>query len=143
MVKTHEIQEAPIDHQIQSIVENIVALKEKIEGTKIILKEYKIESPELDALKKKQKTLNETIGEEKERIEGRLLEDIDYEKASNEILTLKNEFKEQKALLAQALKKKNKIPGLQTENMLVKSGQMKLQLEFTPVIFLDGKELKI
>lgn len=136
---TQQIQSAPIEVQIQEILENIVATKEKIEGNKMVLKGYKIKSDKLDELKRKKKELAEMINEETERIENELYEDSDYEQAKNESLTLKNQLKEQKAILGVAVKQKHSIPGLQSEDILTKGGQYKLQLEFSPNFYLDGK----
>lgn len=133
---------APNEQQIQALIEGIMATKEKIESNKIVLKDFKIKSPELDDLKKKQKVLKEAMDAEKERIENVHLEDKDFEQAKNDDLTLRNQLKEKTAMLRVALRNKHKVNSLYTEDHVVNNEQMKLQLEFAAKVYINGKELK-
>jgi predicted Zn-dependent protease len=142
MEESQQQQEAPAEVQIQKIMENIVALNGKIDDSKIILKGYKIKSERLTQLKRARKEMTEQINDEKKNIEDGFLEDKDYEEASNDLLNNKNKLKEATAMLRVAVGKKYNAPGLQTEDHLVSGDQYKLQLQFSPQIYINGKEFK-
>jgi hypothetical protein len=142
MIKTEQHAEAPEQVQIQKLLDGIAEKKQKLEDAKIILKSYKIKSDRLDDLKSAAKELREQIKEEKDRIEDEFYEDKDYEQAKNDELTYKNEIKENTGELSAILHKKYKAPDLQTEDHTVNGEMVKLQLQFVPDIYLNGKSLK-
>jgi hypothetical protein len=142
MIETEQHAEAPEQVKISNLLVEIAEKKQKLEDAKIILKSYKIKSDRLDDLKSAAKELREQIKEEKDRIEDEFYEDQDYEQAKNDELTYKNEIKEKTGELSMILHKKYKAPELQTEDHTVNGEMVKLQLQFVPDIYLNGKALK-
>ena len=127
---------------IFTLLKEIQATKEKLSDAKLILKGYKIKSPKLTQLVAARKGLTEQINEEKERIIAEFYEDKDFEQAKNDELTYKNQLKEKVAMLKVEVKSKYKLPQLQTEDHVVNGEPLKLQLEFAPTIYINGKESK-
>ena len=80
-------------NEIEKLLLEIMELKDKFQDAKAILRGYKIKSERLTQLKRAQKELKEQVDEEKKNIEDEFLEDSDYEQASNDELTLKNQIK--------------------------------------------------
>ena len=129
-------------NEISKLLTQVAKTKEKLADAKEILKSYKIKSPALSDLMKAKKELMEQINDEKDRIEKEYYEDKDYEQAKNDQLTLKNELKEKASMLRIAVSAKYKVQQLATEDYNIEGEQMKLQLEFAPRIYINGKEFK-
>lgn len=144
MVKTHIEQSVDQNEkqEIQKLLYEIVETKDRIVSNRIIMKNYKVASDPLSKLKQQMKVLKEAMEEEKERIEKELALDKDYEKSKHEDLKLKNELKEKMAMLRLSLRNQHKVASVYTEKYEVKGVQMKLQLEFAPNLYLEGKPLK-
>ena len=130
------------EKQIELMLERIEEKKLKLMDVKYTLKHYKIQSDRLDSLKKAKKELHEQVKEEEKKIEDLFYKDADFEKAKNDELTLKNEIKESVGELKQIIKNKHKVSAIVTEEYLANSQQLKLQLDFSPKVYINGKELK-
>lgn len=142
MTETEHHSPASSEVQIDSILNALMLIQGKLQGSKDILKHYKIKSERLTQLKRAKKELGEQIAEEKDRIESEYYEDKDYEQAKNDQLTYKNEIKEKKSELGVILHSKYKAPTLQTEEHIVNGEPVKLQLQFIPDIYINGRSLK-
>jgi len=145
MEGTHIEQPAPTERQIQNLVESIAKIDEEIKGNKDILKNYKIKSDELTRMSAQKKELQDAINEEKERIENVHAEDPTFAEARADEQRLTNQKKEKIAELKQAMKLKHagKMANIFKEEVMTASGgQMLLNLEFAPRVYLNGKELK-
>lgn len=129
-------------HQIETIVADIVAIQEKIKNNKEVLKSYPIKSDPLRDMMAKRLVMNKAIAQEKERIKSDLLADKDFETATHEEKKLKNELKEKAAQLRLIYKNKHKVGTVYAENVQAHGKQLRLQLEFTPNVYLEGKPLK-
>lgn len=142
MTKTQLEAPAANEVQIQRIVEQVQTLQDEILSNKSELKEYKVRSDVLDELKAKKKEIQDSIEEEKERI----VEDLgdDYSTLKAEELDLSNKLKSKLSDLRVALVNKHapKRENLFKETLTTKNGQLMLGLEFSPVLYFDGKELK-
>ena len=138
------VQEQQQVQTIDVILDHIYGLQSKLMDCKAVLKHYKIKSDRLDQLKKAKKELQEQINDEKDRIENEYYADSDYEKARNDELTYKNEIKQEKAMLKQKLASKYRSKEqaqMITDKRLVRGEQLKLQLEFTPNVYLNGNKI--
>lgn len=142
MSKIVNEQPAPVEKQMQLILQEIVRTQNELKSTRVVLSHYKFKSEKLTQLKRAKKELIDQINDEKKMIEDEFLEDADYEKAINDKLTLGNKLKELKSELKEAAAKKYEAKQLATEDHLVEGEQYKLQLEFAPTIYLNGKKLK-
>lgn len=129
-------------NQIEKLLVQLSELKEKMENAKAILKHFKITSERLTQLKRAKKELGEQIEEEKKHIEDGYLEDKDFETASNDELTLKNQIKEKNAEIRQALAQIDPSQLLSTYNYNIKGELLKLQVERVVKVYINGKEEK-
>jgi len=142
MNNQHIQTEATAEQKIEQLLNHIAKTQGQLLDTKEVLKEYKIKSDTLTKMKEAKKDMIQKINEEKDRIEDELYEDPTYEKSKNDELTLKNQLKEQIAMLKVEVQSKYNAPGLKTEDHLIKGEQMKLQLEFMPNIYINGRLIK-
>lgn len=129
-------------NQIENLLTELVELKDKIASAKEILRSYKIRSERLTQLKRAKKDLNEQLEEEKKNIEDEFLEDKDYEQASNDELTLKNQIKEKNAELRQTMAQVNVGQQLSTYDYNIKGEPLKMQVERVVKVYINGKEEK-
>lgn len=144
-MSTQEIvSEAPSEFQISNLIQSLEKIDEEIKGNKAVLKHFKIDSDDLRKIKEQKKILDEAIKEEKERIENIYLEDEDYAEAVKSEKKLKNQRTEKIAELKSLLAKRH-ASNMQThfkDELYTPNGQMVMHLEFKPVAYLNGKELK-
>jgi hypothetical protein len=119
-----------------------MGLKNKLEDAKAILKHFKIKSERLTQLKRAKKQLGEQIEEEKKSIEDEFLSDSDYETASNDELTLKNQIKEKSSELRETMAKVNTDQLLSTYDYNIKGEALKMQVERVVKVYINGKEEK-
>ena len=129
-------------NEIEKLLLEIMELKDKFQDAKAILRVYKIKSERLTQLKRAQKELKEQVDEEKKNIEDEFLEDSDYEQASNDELTLKNQIKEKNAHLRKAMAQVNKDQDLSTYEYNIKGEPLKMQVERVVRVYINGKEEK-
>jgi len=129
-------------NQVETLLVKVTELKEKYANAKEVLKSYKVKSERLTQLKRANKDLREQINEEKKNIEDEFLEDKDYEEATNDELTLKNQIKEKNAELRQAMAQINKGQDLSTYDYNIKGEPIKLQVERVVKVYINGKEQK-
>ena len=129
-------------NEIENHLMKLAELKEKYANAKEVLKSYKMKSERLTQLKRANKDLREQINEEKKNIEDEFLEDKDYEQASNDELTVKNQIKEKNAELKQSIAKLNKDQDLSTYDYNIKGEPMKLQVERVVKVYINGQEQK-
>ncbi len=129
-------------NEIEKLLLEIMELKDKFQDAKAILRGYKIKSERLTQLKRAQKELKEQVDEEKKNIEDEFLEDSDYEQASNDELTLKNQIKEKNAHLRKAMAQVNKDQDLSTYEYNIKGEPLKMQVERVVRVYINGKEEK-
>ena len=127
--------------EVTPIVQEIADLQDTLFGAKEVLKGYKIESGNLDELKKKAKILKEEIRQEKDDIEGDFLEHEEYKEAKKTELECKVNLKDRKAELRGRMKL---FPDdFATIDVTLKSGdKVKVQAQKTANVFIDGKEQK-
>ena len=128
--------------EIPKQLAKVADAKLSLADNKIILGHFKIKSDKLSQLVGAKKNLMEQIYEEKKRIEDEFLEDIDYKTAREDEVKLKAKVKEAVVELRALVGAKYKAPGLQTIDYAVHGEQMKLQLEFAPRVYINGKELR-
>lgn len=129
-------------NQIENLLTKLVELKEKLAGARETLRSYKVKSDRLTQLKRAKKELNEQIEEEKKTIEDEFLGDKDYEQASNDELTVKNQIKEKNAELRETMAQVNVDQQLSTYDYNIKGEQMKMQVERVVKVYINGKEEK-
>lgn len=129
-------------NQIEKLLQEILAIKEKLEDAKAILNNFKIRSEKLTQLKKAKKELGEQIDEEKDRIENEFYADKDYETSKNDELTYKNQIREKNAELRQAMAQVNVDQQLSTYEYNIKGEPLKMQVERVVKVYLNGKEQK-
>lgn len=129
-------------NQIEKLLVELSELKDKYKGAKEILKSYKITSERLTQLKRARKDLGEQLEEEKKQIEDGFLDDSDYEQASNDELTVKNQIKELAAELKQAMSQVNTSQQLTVYDYNIKGEPVKLQVERVVKVYINGKEEK-
>ena len=129
-------------NQIEKLLSELVALKEKMQNAREILRSYKITSERLTQLKRAKKELNEQVDEEKKNIEDGYLEDKDYETSANDELTLKNQIKEKNAELRQVMAQVNRNQDLSTYDYNIKGENLKVQVQRVVKVFINGKEEK-
>jgi hypothetical protein len=129
-------------NQIENLLMELAELKEKFLNAKEVLKGYKIRSERLTQLKRAKKELMEQINEEKKNIEDEFLDDKDYEEATNDELTLKNQIKEKNAELKEVMAKLNKNQDLSTYDYNIKGEPMKVQVERVVRVYINGQEQK-
>ncbi len=129
-------------NQIETLLLKITELKDKYQDAKVVLKSYKMKSEKLTQLKRVKKDLNDQIDEEKRSIEDGFLEDKDYEQASNDELTLKNQIKEKNAELRETMAKVNKGQDLSSYDYNIKGEPMKVQVERVVKVYINGSEQK-
>jgi len=129
-------------NEIEKMLLEIMELKEKLANAKETLKSYKIKSERLTELKKAKKGLNEQIEEEKKNIEDEFLDDKDYEQASNDDLTLRNQIKEKNTHLRKAMAQINREQDLSTYSYNIKGEPIKMQVERVVKVYINGREEK-
>lgn len=129
-------------NQIEKLLQAIIDSKEKLEDTKAILKHYKLKSDRLTDLMKAKKELAEQVAEEKDRLENEFYQDTDYEKARNDELTYKNQIKEKNAELRQVMAEVDTGQKLSTYDYNIRGAKLKMQVERTVKVYLNGKEEK-
>ncbi len=129
-------------NQIEKLLQELVKSKEKLSDAKLILKHYKIKSDKLSELMKVKKELGEQIAEEKDRIEKDFYEEKDYEVAKNDELTYKNQIKEKTAELRQVMAEVNTDQKLSTYDYNIHGETLKMQVERTVKVYINGKEEK-
>lgn len=132
----------PKPNQIEKILVELMALKEKLQDSNVTLRSYKMRSDRLTQLKRAKKDLNEQVEEEKKNIEDEFLDDADYETAKNDELTLKNEIKEKSSDLRQVMAQINPKENLSTYDYNVKGEPLKVQVERVVKVYINGKEEK-
>lgn len=142
MGNTAQHAEASAEVQISALIEKIGLIDEEIAGHKDVMKSYKPTSAHLINLKKKVKTLKESMYEEKERIIQEFEKDPTYTETTHELQKKKNERNETISNLKALLKRKYNAPKMQSESHITKSGQMKLHLDFEAQVFINGKALR-
>jgi predicted RNase H-like nuclease (RuvC/YqgF family) len=130
----------PKPNQIERLLIELVELKDKLANAKTTLRSYKVQSDRLTQLKRSKKELNAQIEEEKKNIEDEFLEDQDYETASNDELTLKNQIKEKNAELRQLMAQLNKSQDLSTYDYNIKGEPLKVQVQRVVKVYINGKE---
>ena len=128
--------------QIEKLLTQSMELKDKLATAKEILRSYKIKADRLTQLKRAKKDMNEQIEEEKKQIEDGYLEDSDYEQASNDELTLKNQIKEKNGELRDVMKLVNPGQQLFTYDYNIKGEPVKMQVERVVKIYINGREEK-
>lgn len=119
-----------------------MAIREKLEDAKTILKGFKVRSEKLTQLKKAKKELGEQIDEEKDRIENEFYSDKDYETSKNDELTFKNQLREKNAELRQAMAQVNVNQQLSTYEYNIKGEPLKMQVERVVKVYINGREQK-
>ncbi len=129
-------------NQIEKMLQELLAIKEKLEDAKVILKDFKVRSERLTELKKAKKELGEQMDEEKDRIEGEFYEDKDYEKSKNDELTYKNQIKEKNSELRHAMAQVNVDQQLSTYEYNIKGEPLKMQVERVVKVYINGREEK-
>ena len=132
----------PTPNQIEKLLEIILQKKSKLEDAKAILKHYKLKSDKLTDLMKVKKELAEQIAEEKDRLENEFYEDKDYETAKNDELTYKNQIREKTAELKQVMAEVDVNQKVSTYDYNIKGEKLKMQVERTVKVYLNGKEEK-
>jgi len=128
--------------QIEKKLVDLHKLKEKLADSKAILKHYKIKSERLTDLKKAKSELNEQVKEEQDRIESDFLADKDYETAKHDESTLKTDIKEKNAELRELMAQVNTDKLLTSYNYNINGEELKMQVERTVKIYVNGKEEK-
>ncbi len=129
-------------NDIEKLLLQLIEVKDKLENAKAVLKQYKVKSPQLDALKQAKKELTQQINDEVDRIEGDYYEDKTYETAKNDELTHKNEIKEKSTELREMMNRVNTDQQLSTYDYNIKGSPVKMQVERTVKVYLNGKEEK-
>ena len=129
-------------NQIEKMLTELMELKDKMANVKEILRSYKMRSERLTQLKRAKKDLNEQIEEEKKAIEDVFLEDKDYEEATNDELTLKNQIKEKNAELRETMNKVNMDQQLSSYDYNIKGEPVKMQVERVVKVYINGREEK-
>jgi len=129
-------------NQVENLLLKLSEIKDKLLSAKETLKSYKVKSERLTQLKRAKKDLNLQVEEEKKNIEDEFLGDKDYETASNDELTLKNQIKEKNAELRQAMTQINKGQDLSTYDYNIKGEPLKLQVERVVRVYINGREQK-
>lgn len=129
-------------NQIEKTLLEIMAIREKLEDAKTILKGFKVRSEKLTQLKKAKKELGEQIDEEKDRIENEFYSDKDYETSKNDELTFKNQLREKNAELRQAMAQVNVNQQLSTYEYNIKGEPLKMQVERVVKVYINGREQK-
>lgn len=132
----------PKPNQIEKLLQELLATKDKLEDAKAILKDFKVRSERLTQLKKAKKELGEQMDEEKDRIESEFYEDKDYEQSKNDELTYKNQIKEKNSELRQAMAQVNVDQQLYTYEYNIKGEPLKMQVERVVKVYINGKEEK-
>ncbi|MCK5610563.1 hypothetical protein KAR91_52305 [Candidatus Pacearchaeota archaeon] len=132
----------PKPKKVETLLVELTELKDKMANAKEILKNYKVRSERLTQLKRAKKDLNEQVEEEKRNIEDEFLEDKDYEAASNDELTLKNQLREKNSEIRESLAQFNRDQDLSTYDYNVKGEPIKLQVQRVVKVFINGKEEK-
>ncbi len=130
----------PKPNQIETLLQKLMQIKEKLGDAKAVLKHYKIKSERLNDLMKAKKELAEQVAEEKDRIESEYYSDPDFEKAKNDELTYKNESKEMTAELKQLMAQVNSDQLVSTYDYNIKGEKLKMQVERTVKVYINGKE---
>lgn len=128
--------------QIEKKLTELHELKEKLADSKAILTHYKIKSDRLTDLKKAKKELNEQVNEEHDRIEADFLVDKDYETAKHDGSLLKTDIKEKNAELRELMAQVDTDKLLTSYNYNIKGEEVKMQVERTVVVYINGKEEK-
>lgn len=129
-------------NQIENLLQELIAIKEKLEDSKAILNNFKIRSEKLTQLKKAKKELGEQIDEEKDRIENEYYADKDYETSKNDTLTYRNQIREKNAEIRKALAEVNVDQQLSTYEYNIKGAPLKMQVERVVKVYINGKEEK-
>jgi len=129
-------------NQIEKMLQELLAMKEKLEDAKVILRDFKVRSERLTELKKAKKELGEQMEEEKNRIEGEFYEDKDYEQSKNDQLTYSNQIKEKNAELRHAMAQVNVDQQLSTYEYNIKGEPLKMQVERVVKVYINGREEK-
>jgi len=129
-------------NQIEKMLVELMELKDKLQNSREILRSYKITSERLTQLKRAKKELNQQLEEEKKNIEDGFLDDKDYETATNDELTLKNQIKEKNAELRQTMTEVNRNQDLSTYDYNIKGEQVKMQVQRVVKVYINGKEQK-
>jgi len=147
MVKLPVQIEAPAqaEQEIVILVERLENLQDEVMVVKETLKEFRVQSDVLSDLKASQKAILDSIVEEKERIIEGLEENPDYLHAKKQEIEIKNKMKETATDLRVALENKH-APAkkkLFKDEMTTKNGQLSLFLEYAPVVYINGKAIKI
>ena len=128
--------------QIEKKLTDLHELKEKLSDSKAILNHYKIKSDRLTDLNKAKKELNEQVNEEHDRIEADFLVDKDYETAKHDESLLKTDIKEKNAELRELMAQVDTDKVLTSYNYNIKGEEIKMQVERTVVVYINGKEEK-
>jgi len=129
-------------NQIEKMLQELLAIKEKLEDAKVILRDFKVRSERLTELKKAKKELGEQMDEEKDRIESEFYEDKDYEQSKNDELTYKNQMKEKNSELRQVMAQVNVDQQLSTYEYNIKGEPLKMQVERVVKVYINGREEK-
>ena len=129
-------------NQIEKLLVELVAIKEKLADAKEMLKNFKVKSDKLTELKKAKKELAEQIADEKDHIEDEFYADKDYEQSKNDELTYKNQIREKNAELRELMAQVNVDQQLSTYDYNVKGEPMKVQVERVVKVYINGKEEK-
>jgi hypothetical protein len=127
-------------NQIEKLLVELIALKEKMANAKEILKSYKIKSDKLTQLQKVKKELLEQITDEKDKIEDEFYADKDYETSKNDELTYKNQIREKNSELRELMAKVNVDQQLSTYDYNIKGEPLKMQVERVVKVYINGKE---
>lgn len=128
--------------QIEKTLLELKELEEKLQGVKDILRHFKVKSDRLDQLKTAYKELKEQMNGEKDRIEQGFLEDTDYETAKNDEVTLKPQIRDKKTEMRQLMTHVNPNQQLSTLEYNIKGEALKIQVERTVKVYINGKEAK-
>lgn len=129
-------------NQIEKLLVELIATKEKLMNAKEVLKSYKVKSDLLTQLQKTKKELGEQIADEKDKIENDFYADKDYETAKNDELTYKNQIREKSAELRELMSKVNPDQQLSTYDYNIKGEPLKVQVERVVKVYINGKEEK-
>lgn len=128
--------------QIEKLLTEIVSIKEDQLNTKALLKHYKISSDNLSRLQNAKKDLQAQIEEEKRQIEENYFADEDYKKAIEDEMKQKIHLREKNTQLKELLAKVRTNEELSTYNYNINGENIKMQVEKSLKVYLNGKEAK-